>query len=397
MEEAPITLADLEKKLSAELLKLGRINRDLMRDRIFRDKDRLKKERSDINMLLLLWDAQQREIQEGGGTAALGAHELKELLESQGRRGDLDPRDIDRLRERRREISHMLREIEHVAEDHRELSQERLSELVRERDLRQAKVAEILQDPLYFDHRVRKIWKAVAGGKLEKVGRYLRGLEEQLGQMPAVEQFDALMRLARPDDVELTAADLLGLVARSGCGPFLQAVLSEVGRVQARFPADWRRVVRAALLNVALFRRVDLGVASSRGAFWQAPVFVEDLEWIRVAVENPSTPPEILTLVLGCPPDELARILSRAETEYGTPSALACMTELLRASRDPEVIAKILDIMDGNPIVRHRFYHVARRQQNLPAALARRVLAGCDVSLEEAVEFRKVNPEMKLY
>lgn len=397
MEETAETLADLEKRISAELLKLGRINRDLVRDRIFRDKDRLKKERSNINMLLLLYDAQQRENSEGqGGEGTLGANELRELLESRGGRGDLDAREIERLRERRREISHMLREIEHVSGDHRELGQDRLNELARERDQRQARVVEILQTASYFEHRVRKIRKAMGAGKVDKILRYLHGLEEQLGSCVVVDQFTALMRLARPEDLDLGAVDLVGLVARSTCGPFLQAILGEAPRLVERFPEAWRKIVRAALVNVALFRRVDFGASASRESFWQGTLFLQDLEWLRLTVENGSTPPDILGPMLGCPAEELVRVRARAAQSYGSESALACMTELLRASRDPEVIGRILDVMDGDPIVRHRFYLVARRQKNLPAVLARRVLAGADVSLDDAVEFRKHNPEMKL-
>lgn len=376
---------ELEKKLSAELLRLSRINRDLKRDRILRDRTRLLKERSDINMLLLLYEAQQREAESGG----VGAHEIQELLRAQSG-GELDDREIMRLRARRQEIGNMLREVERLGEDHRELGQDRVIELTRERDQLKERVVGMLQDPVYFDHRVRKIQKQLGAGKRDKVVRYLRGLEEQLGPSMPVDCFSLLARLYA-DDEELRLEDVVGLAQRSASGSFLQALLAEHPLLSRRFPEGWRSVVAAALRNVALFRGVPF---EARSDFWQSQELRQELHWQWLSAQNPSSPPQILSLLLHCPAEELERCRVAARARYGSDSALHTMTEVLRASRDPEIVGRMLDIVDHDPIVRYRFYHVAMHHSGLPAPLAARILSFRDASLEEYMDFRRRNPEV---
>lgn len=374
-----------EKRLSTTLLKLGRLNRDLLRDRIFRDKERLMKERSDINMLLVLYDAQQRE------SGALPESELREILRVRGGPGDLDEKEVERLRARRVEIGNLLREVEHVGPDFRELPHERLRELTKERDQLTVKALEVLEDPTYFNHRVKKIRKAVGEGKRDKVIRFLRGLEEQLGKTSVGEAFDALGRLAAGTEEAPPLPHLVALVTRSRSGPFLQAVLSDVGALQRLYPEGWRQVAAAVLENVALFHDVSFDV---RSPFWDSPELAHELPWQRLAVQNPSAPAELLQIVLGCPREELVRCRVRAKDSYGSEAALDCLAEVLRDARDPELIAHVLDLVDDAPVLRCRFYYVAKRHAGLPAPLARRILTQGDLSVEDAMDFRRRNPEI---
>jgi len=103
-------------------------------------------------MLLLLYEAQQREAATGAGRserdpgAAAGAQ-----------RGELDEGEVARLRGRRQEIGDMLREIEHVAADHRELPQDKLQEMQRRARSNQGAGGSDAGGRAYFDNRVRKI------------------------------------------------------------------------------------------------------------------------------------------------------------------------------------------------------------------------------------------------
>lgn len=377
-----------EKRLSAQLIRLGRINRDLRRDQILRDKPRLQKERNDINMLLLLFEAQARQAL--SGELAMAPAELEELWRSRGGRGGIDEREAARLRARRLEISNMLREIDHATEDRRELSQAKLVELSTERDRLKAAALEVLEDPDYLQPRLRKVRKHVMAGKVEKSRRHLRQLEGQLGPTLVGEYLLALTRLlSAGEDEELRVEDLTALATRARSGTFLQELLSETALLGQRYGERAQEIVTACLRNVALFRDLPF---EARSSFWQSPELGANIEWQRLAVQNGSAPAELLGLLLHCPREALERARERARANYGSDRALDTMTELLRETTDPETIARVLEVVDGEPVVRYRFYHVARLQSGLPAVLARRILAQGDLSLEEALDFRRRNP-----
>ena len=380
---------ELERSLSAALLKLSRLNRDLSRDQILRDKDRLLKERNDINMLLLLHEAKTKQAKTGGASDDdLAEGEIDAMLRSRG--GSLDERDIRELKSRRREIAGMLREIEHLGRDQRQLSAEQLAAMDREKRLLKAEVLTVLEDPAFLFHRIQKVRRQVSEGKGAKPIRYLRRLVDQLGRNGVTDALELIRGLA-DDEQHPSAEQVLAVVSRSGLGSFLHALLDDIERLNDLFPEESSRIVREILRNVMLFQEVPRDDWSE---FFSGKAIREDLEWMRLTLLNPSSPCELLVGLLQCPEAELERCRERATRHYGSARAVDVMTEVLRQSRDPELIGRILDIVEEDPILRYRFYHVTAKQRDLPAELARRVLARGDLGVEDAMAFRAANPAL---
>jgi hypothetical protein len=303
----------------------------------------------------------------------------------------LDEKEVTRLRARRVEIGNMLRAVEHAGPDLRLLPQERLAALSRERADLVEQALGVLRMPAYFMARARKVRKRVSQGRVDKALRFVEQLRERLGSNVIADAFDVTIRLYL-DDREIDLEDVTSVVRRTGTGVVLQSLLDDAPRIRERLPGSWRSAVGQILGNVALFRDVAF---EARSDFWRSEELRSDLEWQRLAVQNPSAPAELLGTLLGCPPEELARAREAARRSYGSERALDVMTEVLREARDPEVISRILDLVDDQPVVRVRFYHVAHRHDLLPAALARRVLQQGDFTLEESLDFQRRNPEAR--
>jgi len=145
--------------------------------------------------------------------------------------------------------------------------------------------------------------------------------------VPPVASFGLLARLADPEPLELPASEVLSLVSRSPSGPLPPGAAADTAQLRQRLGMNGaplpRRRWTTSRFSAGCRSRPDPSSGST------AELRTE-LQFQRLAVQNPSAPPELLSVILSCPVEELERCRTRARANYGSDSALDCMAEVLR-------------------------------------------------------------------